>query len=68
VREADIEYKFPGESRFRSTTRPIHKLVLVVPLEEQTMEETGKLDEQELGVDEPEDNGVLTSDPELERG
>jgi hypothetical protein len=35
VRAADIEYKLPGESVFRTTTRPIHKLVLVVPVEEQ---------------------------------
>jgi hypothetical protein len=35
VRAADIEYKLPGESVFRTTTRPIHKLVLVVPAEEQ---------------------------------
>jgi hypothetical protein len=39
VRAADIEYKVPGEARFRSTTRPIHKLVLVVPVEEQVIEE-----------------------------
>jgi hypothetical protein len=36
VRAADIEYKLPGESVFRTTTRPIHKLVLVVPIEEQS--------------------------------
>jgi hypothetical protein len=35
VRAADVEYKLPGESVFRTTTRPIHKLVLVVPIEEQ---------------------------------
>jgi hypothetical protein len=35
VRAADIQYKLPGESVFRTTTRPIHKLVLVVPAEEQ---------------------------------
>ncbi len=34
VRAADIEYKLPGESVFRTTTRPIHKLVLVIPVEE----------------------------------
>jgi hypothetical protein len=38
VRAADVEYKVPGKSKFRVTTRPIHMLVLVV-LEEQTMEE-----------------------------
>ncbi len=37
VRAADIEYKLPGESVFRTTTRPIHKLVLVVPVEEQAI-------------------------------
>jgi hypothetical protein len=37
VRAADIEYKLPGESVFRTTTRPIHKLVLVVPVEEQAL-------------------------------
>ncbi len=40
VRSADVEYKVPRESRFHVTTKPIHKLVLVVPVEEQTMEET----------------------------
>jgi hypothetical protein len=38
VRAADVEYKLPGESVFRTTTRPIHKLVLVVPVEEQNLE------------------------------
>jgi hypothetical protein len=37
VRAADIEYKLPGESVFGTTTRPIHKLVLVVPVEEQAI-------------------------------
>jgi hypothetical protein len=54
VKAADIEYKVPGESKFRSTTRPIHKLVLVVPVEEQTMEETEKLEGQERDGDKPE--------------
>jgi hypothetical protein len=40
VRAADIEYKLPGESVFRKTTRPIHKLVLVVPVEEQEEQAT----------------------------
>jgi hypothetical protein len=35
VRAAEIEYKLPGESVFRLTTRPIHKLVLIIPVEEQ---------------------------------
>jgi hypothetical protein len=48
VRAEDIEYKVPGESRFRSTTRPIHKLVLIVPVEEQTIEEEeGRPDDQD---------------------
>jgi hypothetical protein len=38
IRAADVEYKLPGESVFRTTTRPIHKLVLVVPIEEQGLE------------------------------
>ncbi len=37
VRAADIEYKLPGESVFRTTTQPIHKLVLVVLVEEQAI-------------------------------
>jgi hypothetical protein len=41
VRAADIEYKLPGESTFRKTTRPIHKLVLIIPIEEQASA-TGK--------------------------
>jgi hypothetical protein len=35
VRAADIDYKLPGESVFRMTTRPIHKLVLIIPIKEQ---------------------------------
>jgi hypothetical protein len=49
VRAADIEYKLPGESVFRMTTRPIHKLVLVVPVEEQTAA---------AGQEEKEDTGA----------
>jgi hypothetical protein len=37
VRAADIKYKLPGESVFRMTTRPIHKLVLVTLVEEQAV-------------------------------
>jgi hypothetical protein len=37
VRAADIEYKLPGEGSFRTTTRPIHKLVMVLPVEEQAV-------------------------------
>jgi hypothetical protein len=35
VRAPDIEYKLPGESVYRTTTRPIHKLLMVLPVEEQ---------------------------------
>jgi hypothetical protein len=41
VRAADIEYKLPGESVFRMTTRPIHKLVLIIPIEEQVSAVSG---------------------------
>ncbi len=47
VRAADVEYKVPGESKFPVSTRPIHKLVLVVPVEEQTMEEVEEQADQE---------------------
>jgi hypothetical protein len=39
VRTADVEYRIPGEAKFRETTRPIHKLILMVPVEEQTTKE-----------------------------
>ncbi len=52
VRAADIEYKLPGESVFRTTTRPIHKLVLVVPAEEQAI--AGDREEEEgAGAEQP---------------
>ncbi len=35
VTAADIEYKLPGEAGFRTNTRPIHKLVMVLLVEEQ---------------------------------
>jgi hypothetical protein len=35
VRAADVEYKLPGETVYRTTTRPIHKLVMVLSVEEQ---------------------------------
>jgi hypothetical protein len=34
VRAVYVEYKFPGETVYRMTTRPIHKLVMVLPVEE----------------------------------
>jgi hypothetical protein len=48
VRAADVEYKLPGESVFRTTTRPIHKLVLVIPVEEQ-VPTVGQAKEDEAG-------------------
>jgi hypothetical protein len=52
VRAADIEYKLPGEAVFRVTTRPIHKLVLVVPAEEQAIAgERGE--EGDAGAEQP---------------
>ncbi len=56
MRAADIEYKVPGEARFRTTTRPIHKLVLIVPVEEKVIEE----DEggEEALEPEPKENGA----------
>jgi hypothetical protein len=45
IRSTDVEYKLPGESKLRVSTRPIHKLVLIVPVEEQTME--GSVDPKE---------------------
>jgi hypothetical protein len=35
VRAADIKYRLPGDTRYRTTTRPIHKMVLIIPVEEQ---------------------------------
>jgi hypothetical protein len=62
VRAADIEYKLPGESVFRTTTRPIHKLVLVVPVEEQAL--AG--DQAGRGEGEPEQVAPLLQEvPEL---
>ncbi len=76
VRAADIEYKVPGESKFRSITRPIHKLVLVVPVEEQTMEEEERPGDQDKweGTDQgPEadvrnkEEGGLEHEEEIEK-
>jgi hypothetical protein len=35
VRSSDIKYRLPGETVYRTITRPIHKLVMVIPVEEQ---------------------------------
>jgi hypothetical protein len=53
VRAADVEYKLPGESVFRMTTRPIHKLVLIIPIEEQ-ISATGETRKAEAAPLEPE--------------
>jgi hypothetical protein len=52
LRAADIEYKLPGESVFRTTTRPIHKLVLIVPIEEQ-VSVADQVKEEEAEADRP---------------
>ncbi len=52
MRAADIEYKLPGESVFRTTTRPIHKLVLIVPIEEQ-VSVADQVEEEEAEADRP---------------
>jgi hypothetical protein len=36
---AAIEYKIPGENAFWMATRPIYKLIKVIPVEEQDMGE-----------------------------
>jgi hypothetical protein len=67
VRSADIEYRLPGETRYRTTTRPIHKLVLIIPMEEQTVGESeeGAVNEkeaQETKADEPPQAGDIIKD------
>jgi hypothetical protein len=54
VPSSDVEYKISGESKFRVSTRPIHNLVLVIPLEEQTMEESTCLGERGIPTTEEE--------------
>ncbi len=56
MRAADIEYRLPGESVFRTTTRPIHKLILVVPAEEQAVEG----DRERVGGVEDDQSAPLT--------
>jgi hypothetical protein len=50
VRSADIEYRLPGETVYRTTTRPIHKLVMIIPVEEQTAGSS----EEETRITEPD--------------
>jgi hypothetical protein len=67
VRAADIEYKLPGESVFRITTRPIHKLVLVIPVEEQASA-VGKAKETEAAPARPDCAEVRPEEPETGEG
>jgi hypothetical protein len=61
-------YKIPGESKFHVTTRPIHKLVLVVLVEEQTMEEPEDLlEDQEEGVNAQESWSSSNAGERMER-
>jgi hypothetical protein len=39
---ADVEYKLVGENKFGVTTRPIHNLIVIVTIEDQTFEEETK--------------------------
>jgi hypothetical protein len=57
VRAADIEYKLPGEAVFRTTTRPIHKLVMVLPVEEQAAANG----QEREGVTRPEEPAPLAT-------
>ncbi len=57
VRAADIEYKLPREAVFRTTTRPIHKLVMVLPVEEQA----AASGQEREGVTRPEEPAPLAT-------
>jgi hypothetical protein len=65
VRAADIEYKLPGEASFRTTTRPIHKLVMVLPVEEQATA-SGQEREGVTRAEEPAPLAVVESEPPQE--
>jgi hypothetical protein len=60
VRAADVEYKVLRESKFCVMTRPIHKLVLAVPVEEQTMEKEAEVQgsQEDDGVNEEVGEGT----------
>ncbi len=62
VRAADVEYKLPGESVFRMTTRPIHKLVLVVPVEEQAAA-TGQEEKENARAEQPPLQAITAPEP-----
>ncbi len=49
VMSPDIEYRLPGETKYCTTTRPIHKMVPIVPVEEQARESN----EEEVKAAEP---------------
>jgi hypothetical protein len=55
VRAVDVGYKLPGEAVFRTTTRPIHKLVMVLPVEEQA----AASGQEKEGVTRPEEPAPL---------
>ncbi len=64
VRAADVEYKLPGESVFRMTTRPIHKLVLVVPVEEQAAAAAaGQREEENARAEQPPLQAITAPEP-----
>ncbi len=62
VRAADIEYKLPGESVFRTTIRPIHKLVLIVPIEEQ-ITAADQAEGEDAGAGQPAPLALAEPDP-----
>ncbi len=62
VRAADIEYKLPRESVFRMTTGPIHKLVLIVPVEEQAVA-AGQEEKEDTGAEQPALQAVTGPEP-----
>ncbi len=62
VRAADVEYKLPGESVFRMTTRPIHKMVLVVPVEEQAAA-AGQEEKEDARAEQPSLQAITGPEP-----
>jgi hypothetical protein len=62
VRAADVEYKLPGESVFRVTTRPIHKLVLIVPVEEQAAA-AGQEEQEDARTEQPPLQAITAPKP-----
>jgi hypothetical protein len=67
VRSADIEYKVLGENKFRISTRPTDKLVIIIPMEEQTMEDEWEPAGGEVGdVPEPKAGDATSPLPRVE--